>query len=42
MVKLGYGNYNDCADADIIDAVTFLYLNCFGTIGDKIRKHLDG
>jgi len=42
MVKLGFGNFNDCADADILDAVTFLYLNCYGTLKDKINRHLNG
>jgi hypothetical protein len=38
LVKAGYGDYNHCANAEIIDAVTFLFLYHRKTEADKIRN----
>ncbi len=42
LVKAGYGNYDECDNANYVDAVTFLYVTFRGTIEDKIQDHLNG
>lgn len=40
LVRLGYGNYKESANAEIIEAVKFLYINKRETVKQKVREHL--
>jgi hypothetical protein len=39
-VKYRYGNWQECADADLLDAVTFLLVTVTKSASEKIDKFL--